>query len=68
MKYRRNGRNGADSRGAGNGGFFRIKDRCGEYPAQIMQYGAGTQKKMADFSDEALKNVKSQDLGEVEIS
>ena len=32
---------------------------------QIMQHGAGTQKKMADFSDEALKNVKSQDLGEV---
>ena len=36
-----------------------------ENTAQIMQYGAGTQKKMADFSDEALKNVKSQDLGEV---
>ena len=32
---------------------------------QVMQYGAGTQKKMADFSDEALKNVRSQDLGEV---
>lgn len=32
---------------------------------QILQYGAGTQKKMADFSDEALNNVKSQDLGEV---
>ncbi len=32
---------------------------------QILQYGAGTQKKMADFSDEALENVKSQDLGEV---
>ena len=27
---------------------------------QVMQYGAGTQKKMADFSDEALKNVRSQ--------
>lgn len=36
-----------------------------ENTAQIMQYGAGTQKKMADFSDEALKNVKSQNLGEV---
>lgn len=36
-----------------------------ENTTQIMQYGAGTQKKMADFSDEALKNVKSQDLGEV---
>ncbi|MDC7288278.1 toxic anion resistance protein [Blautia schinkii] len=32
---------------------------------QILQYGAGTQKKMADFSDAALENVKSQDLGEV---
>lgn len=32
---------------------------------QILQYGAGTQKKMADFSDEALENVKTQDLGEV---
>lgn len=32
---------------------------------QILQYGAGTQKKMADFSDEALENVKSQELGEV---
>lgn len=32
---------------------------------QILQYGAGTQKKMADFSDEALNNVKAQDLGEV---
>lgn len=32
---------------------------------QILQYGAGTQKKMADFSDDALNNVKAQDLGEV---
>lgn len=32
---------------------------------QVMQYGAGTQKKMADFSDEALNNVRAQDLGEV---
>ncbi len=32
---------------------------------QILQYGAGTQKKMADFSDAALANVKTQDLGEV---
>ncbi len=32
---------------------------------QILQYGAGTQKKMADFSDEALANVRAQDLGEV---
>ena len=36
-----------------------------ENTAQILQYGAGTQKKMADFSDEALKNVRTQDLGEV---
>ena len=32
---------------------------------QILQYGAGTQKKMADFSDTALENVKTQDLGEI---
>lgn len=32
---------------------------------QILQYGAGTQKKMADFSDTALENVKTQDLGKI---
>ena len=32
---------------------------------QILQYGAGTQKKMADVSDTALENVKMQDLGEI---
>ena len=32
---------------------------------QILQYGAATQKKMADFSDAALANVRTQDLGEV---
>ena len=32
---------------------------------QILQYGAGTQKKMADFSETALENVKTQDLGEI---
>lgn len=32
---------------------------------QILQYGAGTQKKMADFSDTAFENVKTQDLGEI---
>ena len=32
---------------------------------QILQYGAGTQKKMAQFSDAALANVRTQDLGEV---
>lgn len=31
----------------------------------VLQYGAGTQKKMADFSEAALENVKSKDLGEV---
>ena len=32
---------------------------------QILQYGAAAQKKMADFSDAALANVRTQDLGEV---
>lgn len=32
---------------------------------QILQFGAGTQKKMADFSDAALENVRTQDLGKV---
>ena len=31
----------------------------------VLQYGAGTQKKMADFSEDALNNVRSKDLGEV---
>ena len=31
----------------------------------ILQYGVGTQKKMADFSEAALENVKTKDLGEV---
>lgn len=31
----------------------------------ILQYGAGTQKKMADFSETALDNVRTKDLGEV---
>ena len=33
--------------------------------AVVLQYGAGTQKKMADFSETALENVRSKDLGEV---
>ena len=33
--------------------------------AMVLQYGAGTQKKMADFSEDALDNVRSKDLGEV---
>jgi len=36
-----------------------------ENTTQILQYGADTQKKMADFSDAALANVRTQDLGEV---
>ena len=31
----------------------------------ILQYGAGTQKKVADFSENALKNVRTKDMGEV---
>lgn len=31
----------------------------------ILQYGAGTQKKMADFSEKALQNVQTKDLGEI---
>lgn len=30
----------------------------------IVQYGAGAQKKMADFSESALKSVRTQELGE----
>ena len=33
--------------------------------AVILQYGAGTQKKMADFAETALENVRTKDLGEV---
>ncbi|MDD3339109.1 MAG: toxic anion resistance protein [Lachnospiraceae bacterium] len=33
--------------------------------AVILQYGAGTQQKMADFSQKALDNVRTQDLGEI---
>ena len=31
----------------------------------ILQYGSGAQKKMADFSQSALENVKTKDLGEI---
>ena len=31
----------------------------------ILQYGAGAQKKMADFSEKALANVRTKDMGEV---
>lgn len=32
---------------------------------QILQYGVGAQKKIADFSETALDNVKTKDLGEI---
>ncbi len=31
----------------------------------VLSYGAGAQKKIADFSESALKNVKTKDLGEI---
>lgn len=33
--------------------------------AQVLQYGAGAQAKVADFSQKALDNVRTKDLGEV---
>ena len=33
--------------------------------ASVMQYGAGTQKKMSDFSEGTLEKVRAKDLGEV---
>ncbi len=33
--------------------------------AGIMNYGVGTQKKLADFSERAIDNVKTKDMGEV---
>lgn len=33
--------------------------------AMVLQYGAGAQKKMADFSETALSGVRTKDLGEV---
>ncbi|MGP1442170.1 MAG: toxic anion resistance protein [Anaerovoracaceae bacterium] len=33
--------------------------------AAVMNYGVGTQKKLADFSEKALSNVRTKDLGEV---
>lgn len=32
---------------------------------QVMQYGAGAQRKVAGFSEKALENVRTKDLGEV---
>lgn len=32
---------------------------------QILQYGIGAQKKIADFSETAISNVKTKDLGEI---
>ena len=31
----------------------------------VMQYGAGSQKKIADFSENALNNVRTKDMGEI---
>lgn len=31
----------------------------------VLQYGSGVQKKMADFSEKALENVRTKDLGEI---
>ena len=33
--------------------------------SMILQYGIGTHKKMADFSESALENVRTKDLGEI---
>ncbi|MDO4475155.1 MAG: toxic anion resistance protein [Lachnospiraceae bacterium] len=33
--------------------------------AAVLQYGAGAQKKMVDFSEKALENVRTKDMGEV---
>ena len=33
--------------------------------AAVLNYGAGTQKKMADFSEKALDNVRTKDMGEI---
>lgn len=32
---------------------------------QVLQYGSGAQKKMADFSEKAIENVRTKDMGEV---
>ena len=31
----------------------------------VLNYGVGTQKKMADFSEKALNNVRTKDMGEI---
>ena len=31
----------------------------------VLQYGAGSQKKIADFSEGALNNVRTKDMGEI---
>ena len=31
----------------------------------VLQYGAGCQKKIADFSESALNNVRTKDMGEI---
>lgn len=32
---------------------------------QVLQYGSGAQKKMAEFSEKAIENVRTKDMGEV---
>ena len=32
---------------------------------QVLQYGAGSQKKIADFSETALNSVRTKDMGEI---
>lgn len=36
-----------------------------EHSTSILQYGAGVQKKMADFSEQTLNRVRTKDMGEV---
>lgn len=36
-----------------------------DHSASILQYGAGVQKKMADFSEQTLNRVRTKDMGEV---
>ena len=44
------------------GELFTLLSYC---DGACLQYGAGAQKKMADFSEKTLENVRSKDLGEI---
>ena len=44
---------------------FSQTDRRHQQSTTVLQYGAEAQKKIADFSDTALENVRTKDLGEV---